>query len=232
MLVPAGAARKDSLLPATEVRIQGILAESVRAVTDAAGEYTALAVPLAGRARVARFYLQAARNRRAAGARTELCFVNGLPAALITLERPVRRQGAAQPCYAFAAAFALALGAGPGAFAVYRLAVALSGLAEHANVRLPPRLDTALSLVFTWPNLHKVHHSRDPRLTDTNYGNIVSWWDRVFGTFTPATQGANVACGLDGFDDAATQTTAGLLAVPFRGEWGGLRTPARSASRS
>ena len=117
--------------------------------------------------------------------------------------------------YAFLSGFAVALGASPGAFAVYRLWSALNGLAEHSNLRLPPRLDSALSLVFTWPNLHKVHHSRDARFADTNYGNLVSWWDRLFITFTPARYGTNIVCGLDGFDDPAMQTTAGLLAMPF-----------------
>ncbi|HSJ97470.1 MAG TPA: sigma-70 family RNA polymerase sigma factor [Myxococcota bacterium] len=72
--------------------LEALLAESVRTVTDAGGEYTALATPLEGRARVARLYLAAAMHRRAAGARTEIRLVNGLPAAWITLERPVRRQ--------------------------------------------------------------------------------------------------------------------------------------------
>jgi RNA polymerase sigma-70 factor (ECF subfamily) len=45
-----------------------------------------------GRTRVARFYLRAALHRRACGPRIEVRLVNGLPAALLTLERPVRRQ--------------------------------------------------------------------------------------------------------------------------------------------
>jgi sterol desaturase/sphingolipid hydroxylase (fatty acid hydroxylase superfamily) len=118
--------------------------------------------------------------------------------------------------YAFLAAFALPLGASPAAFAVYRSAVALFGLLEHANLRVPRRLGVLLSLAFTWPDVHKVHHSRDARFTDTNYGNVVSWWDRLFGTFTPAPEGRAVAYGLDGFDEPAAQTTAGLLALPFR----------------
>ena len=72
--------------------LEALLAESVHTVTDAAGVYTALAAPLAGRARVARLYLAAAFHRRAPGARIEVRLVNGLPAAVITLERPVRRQ--------------------------------------------------------------------------------------------------------------------------------------------
>src|SRR5262249_45113174 len=62
--------------------------------------------------------------------------------------------------YAFMAAFAFAIGASPGAFAVYRVWSALNGLLEHANIRVPRWLDRALSLVTTWPNMHKIHHSR------------------------------------------------------------------------
>jgi RNA polymerase sigma-70 factor (ECF subfamily) len=72
--------------------VEALLAESVRTVTDAAGEYTALATPFEGRARVARLYLMAARHRQAGGTQTEIRIVNGLPAALITVLAPVRRQ--------------------------------------------------------------------------------------------------------------------------------------------
>jgi sterol desaturase/sphingolipid hydroxylase (fatty acid hydroxylase superfamily) len=118
--------------------------------------------------------------------------------------------------YVFLAVFACALGASPAAFAVYRAAVALNGLLEHANLRLPLWLDGLLALVTTWPNLHKIHHSRAAAQTDTNYGNLFSIWDRLFATFTPSREGTNVVYGLEGFDDPATQTTAGLLALPFR----------------
>jgi len=118
--------------------------------------------------------------------------------------------------YAFMAAFAIPLGPTPGAFAVYRVWSALNGLLEHANIRVPLWLDRVLSLVTTWPGMHKVHHSRAASETNTNYGNIFSLFDRLFFTFTPAARGRNIVYGLDGFDDPATQTTGGLLAVPFR----------------
>lgn len=115
--------------------------------------------------------------------------------------------------YVFMAAFAGALGVGLGAFAVYRAWSALNGLLEHANIRTPPWLDGALSCVTTWPSFHKVHHSRDVRETDTNYGNIFSWFDRLFGTYTPWQRGEKVATGLDGFDVPSLQTTVALLAL-------------------
>ena len=82
----------DCLLAQDARGLEAILAESVHTVTDAAGEYTALATPLVGREKVARLYLVAAMHRREVGMRTEIRLVNGLPAAVITLERPVRRQ--------------------------------------------------------------------------------------------------------------------------------------------
>jgi sterol desaturase/sphingolipid hydroxylase (fatty acid hydroxylase superfamily) len=118
--------------------------------------------------------------------------------------------------YAFMGAFAFALGASPAAFAVYRSWSVLNGLLEHANIRVPLWLDGLLSLVTTWPNMHKVHHSRAPGESNTNYGNIFSLFDRLFSTFTPSRRGLNVSYGLDGFDDQAAQTTAALLTMPFR----------------
>jgi sterol desaturase/sphingolipid hydroxylase (fatty acid hydroxylase superfamily) len=118
--------------------------------------------------------------------------------------------------YLFTAAAALGVGASPGAFALYRVWSALHAVLEHSNVRVPPRLDSLVSGVFATPNMHKVHHSRRKEESNTNYGNIFSLFDRLFSTFTPSTRGLSIVYGLDGFDDGAVQTTAGLLTVPFR----------------
>jgi len=81
--------------------LEDLLSECVQTVTDAGGEYTALRTPLVGRSRVARFYLQATRNRMAGDPTVDLRLLNGLPAAVITLARPVRRQA---PCTVMAMA--------------------------------------------------------------------------------------------------------------------------------
>src|SRR5207247_2430050 len=132
------------------------------------------------------------------------------------------------------AAFAFAIGASPGAFAVYRIWSALNALLEHANIRVPLWLDGVLSLFTTWPYMHKIHHSRTASQSNTNYGNICSLFDRLFSTFTPSKHGVSIAYGLDGLDDPAMQTTAGLLIMPFRdrdasvtvGGWGDRGLPA------
>jgi sterol desaturase/sphingolipid hydroxylase (fatty acid hydroxylase superfamily) len=54
---------------------------------------------------------------------------------------------------------------------------------EHANISLPKWLDNAMSYIFISPNMHKVHHHWKQPYTDSNYGAIISIWDRLFGTY-------------------------------------------------
>ena len=122
--------------------------------------------------------------------------------------------------HAALAAMAIAIGPSPAAFAIYRGASAVNALLEHANLRAPRWLDRALALVTTWPHFHKIHHSRSPEQTDSNYGNLFSWWDRLFGTCTPSALGTDIRYGLDGLDRPELQTTAALLAMPFQRDAG------------
>jgi sterol desaturase/sphingolipid hydroxylase (fatty acid hydroxylase superfamily) len=53
----------------------------------------------------------------------------------------------------------------------------------HANISLPAGVDRALSYIFVSPNMHKVHHHWKQPFTDSNYGAILSIWDRMMRTF-------------------------------------------------
>jgi len=103
-------------------------------------------------------------------------------------------------------------------FSVVVLYLTLSTLnaqLEHANLRVPERLDRALRWFFVTPNMHKVHHSRAQQETDSNYANIFSIWDRLFGTYTRSADVESLRYGLDGFDELRMQTLRGLLRLPF-----------------
>jgi sterol desaturase/sphingolipid hydroxylase (fatty acid hydroxylase superfamily) len=69
------------------------------------------------------------------------------------------------------------------AVAVYEVAEMLVAIISHANLRLPPPLDRALSWVLITPNMHGLHHSAYQPETDSNYGTLLSVWDRLFGTY-------------------------------------------------
>ena len=99
--------------------------------------------------------------------------------------------------------------------AVYLTLSGLNAQLEHANVRVSDRVDGLLRLFVVTPNMHKAHHSRIQRETDTNYSNIFSFWDRLCGTYTPRIDFGELRYGLDGFDDASRQSLGGLLRMPF-----------------
>ena len=98
---------------------------------------------------------------------------------------------------------------------VYLIFSGLNAELEHANIRLNLRVDWFLRLLIVTPNMHKVHHSRDQRETDSNYSNIFSIWDRLCGTYTSAIDFRRLSYGLDGFDVNERQTLRGLLKMPF-----------------
>lgn len=118
--------------------------------------------------------------------------------------------------FLFVMAPAWALGVPAEAVAIYRVVSALNSLAEHMDVKIWEPLDTTLSWMFCTPNMHKVHHAREAALTDTNYGNIFSIFDRVFGTFTPPSPVRDIDYGLEGCDGLELQRFGALLRLPFR----------------
>lgn len=66
---------------------------------------------------------------------------------------------------------------------IYQTVLVFFTAFEHANISLPKWLDNMLSYVFISPNMHKVHHHWKQPYTDSNYGAILSIWDRLLGTF-------------------------------------------------
>ena len=75
-------------------------------------------------------------------------------------------------------------------------------------------LDKALSYVFVTPNMHKFHHHFERPWTDTNYGNIFSVWDRLFGTMV-YDDPRKVVYGLDVLDDKLDENVGYQFKVPF-----------------
>ena len=98
---------------------------------------------------------------------------------------------------------------------IYLIISALNAQLEHANIKVNVGLDRWLRLLVVTPNMHKVHHSRDQRETDSNYSNIFSLWDRLLGTYTADVDFQKLRYGLDGFDVSEKQTLRGLLKMPF-----------------
>lgn len=107
------------------------------------------------------------------------------------------------------------LGANMGLVFLYQsLSVVLSQF-NHANINISPKIDKFLSLFIVTPNMHKVHHHYVMPYTDSNYGNIFSFWDRLFGTFKSLNP-SKIIYGVDTFfDEKENESIKSLLLRPF-----------------
>ena len=95
------------------------------------------------------------------------------------------------------------------------LSVVLSQF-THANIQLPKKVDALLSYIIVTPHMHKVHHHYVLPYTDSNYGNIFAFWDRLFGTYTYLAAG-KIVYGVDVFPNESQNSRVGsLLKQPFQ----------------
>jgi sterol desaturase/sphingolipid hydroxylase (fatty acid hydroxylase superfamily) len=86
---------------------------------------------------------------------------------------------------------------------------------NHANISMVSWLDNTLKLVFVTPNMHRVHHHYRQPYTDCNYGNIFSFWDRIFGTYRTAPN-EKLIYGVDTMmESEKTDNIVELLKKPF-----------------
>jgi len=87
----------------------------------------------------------------------------------------------------------------------------------HANIKMSPKVDKLLSYIIVTPDMHKVHHHNLLPYTDSNYGNIFSIWDRIFGTYMELDR-EKIVYGVDTFpDEAKNSSLVELLKQPFQG---------------
>jgi sterol desaturase/sphingolipid hydroxylase (fatty acid hydroxylase superfamily) len=98
---------------------------------------------------------------------------------------------------------------------IYLTLSTLHAQIEHANISLPAKLDHILQYVFVTPNMHKVHHSKYQHETDSNYSNILSVWDRLFGTYKRLKDYNTIDYGLD-YLESRHYTFWELITMPFR----------------
>ena len=86
----------------------------------------------------------------------------------------------------------------------------------HANIKLPKKVDHIISYILVSPDMHKIHHHYVLPYTDSNYGNIFSIWDRIFGTYMKMDR-EKLIYGVDVFpDEVKNGNVVELLKQPFQ----------------
>ena len=120
--------------------------------------------------------------------------------------------------------FAVILAVGPPAVGVlvFEILLNASSMFNHGNVRFPAAIDRVLRRVVVTPDMHRVHHSIDPRETNSNFGFSLPWWDRLFGTYLAQPREGHEAMtiGIAQFRSPRELWLDRMLLQPFRSEDG------------
>jgi sterol desaturase/sphingolipid hydroxylase (fatty acid hydroxylase superfamily) len=99
----------------------------------------------------------------------------------------------------------------------------ISNILSHTSLPLEGFATRWLGMVFITPDLHRVHHHRVLPYTDRNYGDVFSFWDRLFGTLARLDR-KHTAFGLDTYHDPIGRGFASVLALPFMSDQAARKT--------
>lgn len=95
---------------------------------------------------------------------------------------------------------------------IFEILVLVFTLFHHSNIAIPARFSRNLSKIIITPEIHWVHHHAVQKDTDSNYGTILSIWDRIFATRSTTSRFQSMKIGVEGYKDKGFLK---LLLTPF-----------------
>jgi sterol desaturase/sphingolipid hydroxylase (fatty acid hydroxylase superfamily) len=121
---------------------------------------------------------------------------------------------------AMSAAFRIAqvgvIGVSAWTFAAYEIVFQINTLFHHSNARLPLAFERLLNKILVTPRMHGIHHSQLRAETDSNYGVVFPWWDRLHRTLGLNIAQRAIVIGVPGYSRPEDNRLWNLLFMPFR----------------
>jgi len=106
----------------------------------------------------------------------------------------------------------IAFDIGLAAVVVFEALVLASAIFHHSDARIPGWLERPLAKLIITPSIHWVHHHAIRADTDSNYGTLFSFWDRLFGSKSATERYPTMPIGVERMRD---RPFLRLLAAPF-----------------
>ncbi len=78
------------------------------------------------------------------------------------------------------------------------------------------QLERVLNLIIVTPRMHGIHHSIVQRETNSNWGTIFCWWDKLHCTLRRDVPQDAVIIGVAAYREEKELTLGKLFALPFR----------------
>ncbi len=95
---------------------------------------------------------------------------------------------------------------------IFETVVLACSIFHHSDARIPARIERWLSRLIITPSLHWVHHHAIRKDTDSNYGTLFSFWDRLFRSKSLTRRFAAMPIGVEHMRD---RSFLRLLTAPF-----------------
>ncbi len=102
------------------------------------------------------------------------------------------------------------------ALVVFEFLFESTNLFEHSNWRLPIAFERFLNHIVVTPRMHGIHHSIVQRETNSNWGTIFCWWDKLHRTLRRDIPQDNITIGVASYRDENELTFVRLFVLPFR----------------
>ncbi len=110
----------------------------------------------------------------------------------------------------------LVFGIAPVIFVAFFITFEAATLFHHSNWRLPIWLERILNRVIVTPRMHGIHHSIVERETNSNWGTIFCWWDKLHRTLRRDIPQDEITIGVPAYRDDNELTLGRLWLLPFR----------------
>jgi sterol desaturase/sphingolipid hydroxylase (fatty acid hydroxylase superfamily) len=114
-------------------------------------------------------------------------------------------------------------------FAIYEVVFQANTLFHHSNLRLPIRLERLLNKILVTPRMHGIHHSQVRGETNSNFGVVCPWWDRLHQTLGLNIAQARIEIGIPGYVLPEDNKLWRALLLPFVKQRDYWRKPEGSA---
>jgi len=107
------------------------------------------------------------------------------------------------------------LGVPPEGVLGFEMIFGAANLLEHGNFDLPRRIESVVERLLVTPALHRGHHAADWRELNTNFGTVLSIWDRLAHTFHAGEPDRPVVTGLPDGSRVEALSLSESLSLPF-----------------
>lgn len=118
----------------------------------------------------------------------------------------------------FRVAVVLATGIAPVALITFEICFEAATQFHHSNWRLPVGVERLLTSVVVTPSMHGVHHSVVRDETDSNWGTIFAWWDRLHRSLRLDVPQDAITIGVPAYRDERELTPGRLFLLPFQSQ--------------